>query len=108
MDARSEVVVEPEVVARGEVPLEARELAAARMRHACEVAPGRVRSARVTLAMAADPARERPASARATLDVDGHVVRAHAESRTMGEAVDLAYDRIRRGLRDLHDRGLPC
>lgn len=108
MDTRTEIVVEPEVVARGEVPHEAKELAAVRMRHACEIAPGRVRSARVILAMAADPARERPASARATLDIDGHVVRAHAESRTMGEAVDLVYDRVRRGLRDLHDRGLPC
>lgn len=108
MDTRSEIVVEPEVVARGEVPHEARELAAERMRHACEVAPGRVRSARVILAMAADPARERPASARATLDVGGHVVRAHAESRTMREAIDLAYDRVRRGIRDVHERGLPC
>lgn len=51
-----------------------------------------------------DPARERRAVAEATLDVDGHVARAHVAAPTMREAVDLLEARLRRRLLMLAER----
>ncbi len=62
---------------------------------ACDRAPGKVRFARVDLTEHGDPARERPATANAELDVDGHVLRARAAAPTMHEAVDLLESRLR-------------
>jgi ribosome-associated translation inhibitor RaiA len=42
-----------------------------------------------------DPARARPAFAKAELDLDGQLVRAHATGATMTEAVDLLEARLR-------------
>ena len=52
---------------------------------------------RVKLAVAGDPARERPAIAQATIDIDGDLVRAHVSAHELREAVDLLQRR-------LHDR----
>jgi hypothetical protein len=46
----------------------------------------------------ADPARERPALAKAELDIDGKIVRAHAEAETMAAAVDALQARLRHRL----------
>lgn len=54
--------------------------------------------ASLRLDRAADPARVRPVSARATLDVNGKAVRAHVAADTAGEAVDLLEDRLRHRL----------
>jgi hypothetical protein len=51
--------------------------------------------ARVRLGWEPDPARLRPATAQASLDIDGDVVRAHVAARTMPEAVDLLGHRLR-------------
>jgi hypothetical protein len=50
---------------------------------------------RVRLTRAGDPARERPAIAQATIDVNGDVMRAHVAARTMEEALDLLQQRLR-------------
>lgn len=50
---------------------------------------------RVTLRRFTAPARERPASAKAVLDVNGTPVRAHVAAREMREAVDLLESRLR-------------
>ena len=54
-----------------------------------------VLSASVRLELAADPSRDRPALARAVVDVDGDVVRAHVTGHTVDEAVDLLEARLR-------------
>jgi ribosome-associated translation inhibitor RaiA len=61
----------------------------------------RVLHADIRLEMSADPARERPATARALLDLDGTNVRVHVTDATMDEAVDGLVDRLRRRLDDL-------
>ena len=63
-------------------------------------APRPVLHARLTLAVHPDPALERPAVAKASLDVGGRPVRAHVAAETMPEAIDLLERRLRRNLVD--------
>jgi ribosome-associated translation inhibitor RaiA len=67
-------------------------------------APGPVLAARLRLAMEPDPARERPATASASFDVDGQVVRAQVAAPTLHEAIDRLDSRLRRSLERLGDR----
>ena len=99
---------DPEVVVRGDVPAGLVEMAAAKLRAACETPPRPILFARLTLAMSADPALERPATAKASVDVSGRVVRAHVACPTMTEAIDLMADRIRQGIRRLHEERRPA
>jgi ribosome-associated translation inhibitor RaiA len=78
--------------------------------HALEVllgvarhAPRPVLHARMTLRLHHDPARERPAVAKASLDVGGRPVRAHVAASAMLEAIDLLEQRLRRNLEDLDE-----
>jgi ribosomal subunit interface protein len=64
----------------------------------------RILSARVTLRVAGDPARERPAIAKASLDVDGTLVRAHVAAHDLREAIDLLEERLRDRLEHLAER----
>lgn len=57
----------------------------------------------VRLERAADPARERGAMARATIDLDGEPVRAHVSATTMLDAIDRLEERLRDRLRHLAD-----
>ena len=59
--------------------------------------------AQVSLRMLRDPALERPAVAKATLDVGGRPVRAHVAAGTVVEAVDLVERRLRRNLERLEE-----
>lgn len=59
------------------------------------LAPGPVLHGRLDLVAGRNPARERPAIAKAAFDVDGRSVRATAEARTMREAIDLVEARLR-------------
>ena len=54
-----------------------------------------VLSARVTLAVAADLAVERPAIAQATIDVNGWILRAQAAGQTVRAAIELMAARLR-------------
>jgi len=54
--------------------------------------------ARVDLRRFTDPARERPADAKASLDVNGSLVRAHVAAASITEAVDLLDARLRERL----------
>jgi ribosome-associated translation inhibitor RaiA len=66
-------------------------------------APRRVLHARMTLRLHPDPALERPAVAKASLDVGGRPVRAHVAAEHMHEAIDLLERRLRRSLEDLEE-----
>jgi ribosome-associated translation inhibitor RaiA len=94
----SEAAVEVVVQARGEVVQAERAYARDRIEHLLDLAPGPVLFARVDLTAHADPARERPAFAKAELDVNGRLVRAHVAAATMFEAVDLLEARLRERL----------
>lgn len=58
------------------------------------------------LTQAADPARDRPARARATIDVNGDLVRGQVRAATMTEAIDLLADRLRDQLQHRAERRL--
>ena len=89
--ASSEVVVQ----ARGEVSETEREYARDKIDRLRALAVGPVLFARIDLTAHADPARDRPAFAKAELDVNGQLVRAHVAAATIFEAVDLLEARLR-------------
>jgi hypothetical protein len=99
-------VVEVQTYTQGAVPEEAVELAVQRVRSLLRLAPGRVLFVRVKLALAADPAVDRPATVQATIDAGGRVIRAQAAARTLREATDLMHDRLR--IRMTHSRAWPA
>ena len=74
---------------------------------AARVAPRNVRSARVTLTFEKHRSIERPAKAEALVDVDGRIVHAEADARSLTEAIDLVEHRLRRRLDGIHRRRTP-
>ena len=58
----------------------------------------------VRIRLEANPAHERPATAEATIDVNGRPVRAHVAEPTVSEAVDAVVDRLRSRLDRYEDR----
>ncbi len=90
----NEVVVQT----RGEVNEAERLYARDRFGRLRELVPGPVLFARVDLDRHTDPARERPAFAKAEFDVNGQVVRADVAAATMSEAIDLLEGRLRERL----------
>ena len=75
-----------------------------KVKRACRFAHGPVPFARVDLEIHTNPSRELKASVRAELDVDGHMVRAHADAETIRAAIDLLEDRLRDQLDRLGNR----
>jgi ribosomal subunit interface protein len=92
------------VTLRGSVPDRAAAYAEEKVRRVGEVANQPVLSTHVVLTIAGDPARDRPAIAEATLDVNGFSVRAQAAAGDLLGAVDLLEDRLRRKLVQHQDR----
>ena len=84
-----------QVEAHGRVPDGMRELAAAKTGSLLRFASEPVLSARVTLAVSADPAVPRPAVAQATIDMNGRIVRAQAAGETMRAAIERMGARLR-------------
>ncbi|HUZ19526.1 MAG TPA: sigma 54 modulation/S30EA ribosomal C-terminal domain-containing protein [Acidimicrobiales bacterium] len=79
----------------GDVDSQAVSYAYERLAEVAELVDEPILHARVSLASSADPARTRPALARATLDVNGDPVRAHVAAGSMPEAIDLLQRRLR-------------
>jgi hypothetical protein len=91
------------VTARG--PVSPDDVAYARRKIASllPLAPGRVLFAKMDLVLHQDPARQRPAFAKAEFDLDRRSVRAHAAATTVLEAVDQLEARLRERLeRSVH------
>jgi hypothetical protein len=86
---------EVRVETHGRVPDGSADLASAKVGSLLLVAAEPVLSARVTLAVLADPAVERPAIAQATIDVNGRIVRAQAAGPTMRAAIEQMASRLR-------------
>lgn len=83
------------IVTRGDVPDDARTYAAQRLGALIEHIEEPVLFARVKLTQAPDPARDRPALAQVSVDVNGELVRAHVSAHAMREAIDLLQARLR-------------
>jgi ribosome-associated translation inhibitor RaiA len=90
-----EATVEVLVQARGEISKAERAYAHDKVEHLLTLVRGPVLFARVDLTLHSDPAREHPAFAKAEIDVNGRIVRAHFAAATMHEAVDLLEARLR-------------
>lgn len=82
------------IKSHGRVPEGAADLARAKVGSLLRVAAEPVLSARVTLAVAGDPAVARPALAQATIDLNGRVVRAAASAETMRAAIEQMAARL--------------
>jgi ribosome-associated translation inhibitor RaiA len=80
---------------RGAVGADEQDYAREKVAHLGRLAWGPVLHARVHLDLHADPARVRPGLAKAEIDVDGQVVRAHATGATIREAIDAMDARLR-------------
>lgn len=94
----------PEITTRGRIPRRARAQLADTLGRLARLAPQPVLHIRGSLTHEEDPALERPAVAKATLDLGRRAVRAQAAAPTEHEAIDLLAARIRRKLRTLAGR----
>lgn len=104
MSTGPEPGIEVGVHTQGEVSADEREYGLDKLREVVDQAPRRVLAARLDLVLAPDPARDRPAQAKARLDLDGRLVRAHVAAGTIREAVDLLDARIGAQLARVRDR----
>lgn len=68
------------------------------------LAPQPILAARASLRLERNPSLERPAVAKASLDVNGRHVRAQVAAAGAQEAIDLLEERLRRRLEELADR----
>lgn len=89
------------MVTSGRVTAGAKRSAVQKVRAVTRLISVPVLSARVRLALSADPAVERPATAQARLDLNGRMLRAHVAAPTMREAIDELNDRLREQLERL-------
>ncbi len=83
------------VITRGDVADDARAYAHRRIGAVIEHIDEPILFARVKLTEAPDPARERPAIAQVTIDLNGEIVRVQVAGHVMREAVDLLDARLR-------------
>jgi ribosome-associated translation inhibitor RaiA len=97
-------LTEPSVSTHGAVSGAERAYAREKVALMARFAPGPVLDVNIRLRLEADPARERPAVAEASLDIDGRPVRSQVAAPTMREAIDLLEARLRRRLAHLADR----
>jgi ribosome-associated translation inhibitor RaiA len=94
-DAVDQRTRELTIVTRGDVREGARAYAEQQLGAVIEHIDEPVLLARVKLTQAPDPARERPAIAQVSVDIDGDVVRAQLAGHVMHEAIDLLKERLR-------------
>jgi ribosome-associated translation inhibitor RaiA len=92
------------VVVHGEVAGDASDYARHRLATLLTHVPEPVLFVRVKLTQAPDPARERPAHAQVTVDINGDLIRAHVAAPSMTEAVDLVRARLQDQLEHRHER----
>ena len=93
-----------DVRTRGPVSTTQRDSAVERLRAAWSAAPRPVIHAALELAIEPNPALERPATAKASVDVSGAVIRAHVADADLETAIGLMCDRVRRNIRRLAER----
>jgi hypothetical protein len=92
------------IVTRGSVSHRARERLRAELAHVAAASSRRTVAVRAELDVRADRRDDSRVVARARVALPQHLICAHAEARGTREATDLLARRLRRSLRDLHDR----
>lgn len=95
MDVRE---LDVSITTRGEVPETASEYAIDKITQLARYTNKPILFAEVKLTLSPNAARQRPAEAEATLDVNGSPVRAHVAADRLEEAVDLLENRLKRNL----------
>lgn len=103
-EAISEQALEIIVRTQGDVAPVDVEYGRAKLAKVARLAGAPVLFARLDLMLAKDPARARPAEAKARLDVDGRLVRAHVAAATLHEAIDELDARLRILLERVRDQ----
>lgn len=93
------------IVADERIPEQAKARARKLVLRVAAVAPRPVLHGRIVLKRQADPAHERPAVVKASLDVGGRPVRARAAARQMLDAIDLVERRLRHNVEDRGEIG---
>jgi ribosome-associated translation inhibitor RaiA len=96
--------IEVDVRTRGPVSAARRDAAVEKLRAAWSAAPRPVIHASLELTIEANPALERPAMAKASVDVSGRVIRAHVANADLETAIGLMCDRVRRNIRRMAER----
>ena len=89
------ITVPVEVRTQGSVPPGATDSARGRVTSVLRFATEEVLSVRVKLIMSGDPAVERPAITQINVDLNGRLIRSHADGQDMREAIERACDRLR-------------
>ena len=97
-------VAEPAISIRGPIPEAARDDLARTLAAVARAAPEPVLRLTGSLTRSDDPAVARPVVAKATIDVNGRVVRAHAAATSEDDAIDLLAARLRGNVRSLGER----
>lgn len=100
----SDTLPPPSITTHGDVGDRAKAYVEEKLIRVAKLAQGPILGARVVLRMETNPAIQRPAVVEATLDVNGHSVRAHVAAASMLGAVDLLEERLSRQLRQLAER----
>ena len=93
-----------EIVTRGPVGEGARERLRGELARLVELTPRPALIARGSLSYDENPSLAKPAEAKATIELGGRTVRAHATAAGTAEAIDLLVGRLRRALRELRER----
>jgi len=93
------------IVVDERVPEQAKERARKLVLRVAAIAPRPVLHGRIVLNQHTDPAHERPAVVKATLDVGGRPVRARAAARQMLDAIDLLERRLRHNVENRGEIG---
>ncbi|MDH3752934.1 MAG: HPF/RaiA family ribosome-associated protein [Acidimicrobiia bacterium] len=93
-----------EVSQKGDIGARAIETLTQKVGNVADRCRERVDRIEIRLTLEPDPARQRPAIAEATLDVDGKPVRAHVAAETVDEAIDSLVDRLRRRVQRHEER----
>jgi ribosomal subunit interface protein len=93
-----------EITARGELSDHAREHAREKISALGRYVNAPILGARVVLIIERNPRIAEPARAEAEIDLQGRVIRAHADATTVEAAIDEVVDRLQRQLRGYVDR----
>jgi|SRR5689334_7283622 len=95
-----------QVTARANVPIVSVDYAMRRVRHVVGHGPARVGKVHVVLALATNPAHERPADIEIEVEATHAPIHVHEAAATLTEAIDEAAAKLRRQLTARHDRRL--
>lgn len=87
---------------RGSIPDKVKRYATEKLSKLERYAPRPILHAKLEIHEASNPAIATPYAAKASMDVNGHILHASVEGKTFEEAVDLVADRLKRQIEKIH------